>query len=158
MVDTLEDKFFRFPTVNGQSESTLRDKVMAFDRLELLASPVPVRLVISADHDDPAGNFDPDLSGTKNVTGGMKGYRGVADLVFLTEGNAFEFGLLAQPQMKKRQTGIGTKIILVTRTGMITVCMGDEGSFNRAFGIDVKIACRTIKPGGRYGKRFADIV
>lgn len=92
------------------------------------------------------------------MTGGMKGYRGVADLVFFTERNAFEFGLLAQPQMKKRQTGIGTKIVLVTRTGMITVSMGDEGSFNRAFGIDVKIACRTIKPGGRYGKRFADIV
>ena len=92
------------------------------------------------------------------MTGGMKGYRGVADLVFFTERNAFEFGLLAQPQMKKRQTGIGTKIILVTRTGMITVSMGDKGSFHRAFGIDVKIACRTIKPGGRYGKRFADIV
>jgi len=149
LVDSVEDKFFGFPTVNGQSESTLRDKVMAFDRLELFASSISVRLVISADHDDPAGNFDPDLSGTKNVTGGMKGYHGVADLVFFPKRNAFEFGLLAQPQMKKRQTGIGTKIILVTRTGMITVRMGDKGSFHRAFGIDVKITFRTIKAGGR---------
>ena len=107
---------------------------MAFDRLELLASPVPVRLVISTDHDNPSGNPDPDLSGTKNVTGGMKGYRGIADLVFFHQRNAFEFGLLAQPQMKKRQAGVGTKIILVTRTGMITVSVRNEGSFHQPLG------------------------
>lgn len=85
-----KDRFFGFPSVNRESESTLGNKPIALDHLEFLTSPVVIGLVISTGHENPAGDFHPDLGGSKNMTSRVKGHLSLSNLALFAKGNALD--------------------------------------------------------------------
>jgi hypothetical protein len=60
----------------------------------------------------------------------------------------------AQPDFYKRKAGLRNQVVGMSRTGMITVGMGDEGSLDLPAWIDIKISRRAIKSFMADDQRF----
>src|SRR5579863_1397006 len=144
-VDFGENLRLRPPTINRQAESRFRDETIATHRLEGLACPIRLKLVVARRDPDLAPIFDAYLRRPQNMSGRMERDFHAVPFDRFPVANGFNPNFAESPTQDWRAVVVA-KIDGAAEARVIGMAVGDDRPFDGAPRIDKKIAGRAIKP------------
>ena len=145
--DVVEDIGLGCPSKNGKSEGAFGDEVVAFHGFEWGGDAVIVEFIVPRNDPNFALMLESDLRGTGYVSGGMKGNVDAVDADGLAEGKGLEGDVLTETEFQDVFVALGGEVVFVVGSGVISMCVGDEGFVDGFVGIYVDIGGGAVEAG-----------